>query len=635
MESNEMLPVDVAVRMLEDADYDPGIRPHLLPKVLPILETSFVFKEGQFAAGGFIRAREKLTGMCRKSDSAKPDRWHMSGGSKGRKDFDTQNAAVKLRRRYGSVVSKNDENEPDPTRWRFHLYNLMRSNGSGGDFVVDNTVAMYHVLPIYSSTTQPCTKKRASTPTVSPKEKDGHASQTSSEPLYKVPKSAKPTVTPPDSSVDDSSVDGQSRSTAPIAQATLTQHDKVYGQLGNHTGKPSCSARLPSSSAAADTTSQADFQLNSSDAQLDIDDADRWTTSIDGMWSSGYSSDGSDTSDSWSDLDLFGDTDCSSGTGSPYSDTSSTDTTETNATLWDASDTHHIEEIAYIYGSEDGAPAMGWSAAAASVAKLDQSDWHEPSQGLWSTAQRSSQPTHREEGGDNALAGELHRPQKVPLARKGERPHACPEPGCHYSAAQLHHLKTHMLRHRPDAAKAHGCREPGCGYRSNRKEHLTRHLRLRHGLGKAEHARGRAAWALEAAARTRTVVGGGARQQGARAILVAAARRPGPGAGSELPAAAAQKGALVAGLAAMTVMVGLGEQHAGGFRGFTRTPGLFVRAFTQSDYSILAVTCPLLTPLAEKPFDPLTGRRGVRRWRRRHSPRRRAPPAECGAGRRG
>ena len=68
---------------------------------------------------------------------------------------------------------------------------------------------------------------------------------------------------------------------------------------------------------------------------------------------------------------------------------------------------------------------------------------------------------------------------------KGAWSHTCPQPDCHYSAAQAHHTKMHMLMQHPDAAKIHGCHEPGCGYRSNRKEHLTRHLRLRHSLGKA------------------------------------------------------------------------------------------------------------------------------------------------------
>ena len=91
-----MLPVDTAVAMLEDPNYDPGIRPHNLPNQ----ETPFIFKEGQFRLDGVIRRREKLTGLCRKTDSTKPDRWHISGGGKGKKDFDTHSPDVKLRRRY-------------------------------------------------------------------------------------------------------------------------------------------------------------------------------------------------------------------------------------------------------------------------------------------------------------------------------------------------------------------------------------------------------------------------------------------------------------------------------------------------------------------------------------------------------
>ena len=94
-----MLPVDTVVAMLEDPDYDPGIRPHNLPKQ----PTAFIFKEGSFRLDGVIRQRAKLTGLCRNARSTKPDRWHISGGGKGKKDIGTHSPDVKLRRRYGSI----------------------------------------------------------------------------------------------------------------------------------------------------------------------------------------------------------------------------------------------------------------------------------------------------------------------------------------------------------------------------------------------------------------------------------------------------------------------------------------------------------------------------------------------------
>jgi hypothetical protein len=81
--------------------------------------------------------------------------------------------------------------------------------------------------------------------------------------------------------------------------------------------------------------------------------------------------------------------------------------------------------------------------------------------------------------------------------------YACREVGCHYSATQRVHLKTHMLTHCP--GEVFSCPEGACGYRSNRKEHLTRHLRLVHGLGKAEHARTHAARKVRQPAKDQTL----------------------------------------------------------------------------------------------------------------------------------
>jgi hypothetical protein len=143
---NVPLSTHAALSMLEDVHYDPGVRPHTVPDTCP----QVIFKEGNFLPNGAKRTREKMTGRCRNSVNSStpkqpnPNKWHMSGGAKGRIDFDTNDPNIKLRRTYGSLVRK-DAGLARATNWRFHMYCVSRRKANG-DFELDGNVKLYHIM---------------------------------------------------------------------------------------------------------------------------------------------------------------------------------------------------------------------------------------------------------------------------------------------------------------------------------------------------------------------------------------------------------------------------------------------------------------------------------------------------------
>ena len=93
------LPAAVVAWMLLDSRYQPGHRPHTFCP----LSGQFVFKE--CAAKRCTRANN--------------DRWHNSGGKAGARDIQVKGGAVRVRRRYGSVIKCGS------VAWCFHEYTLI------------------------------------------------------------------------------------------------------------------------------------------------------------------------------------------------------------------------------------------------------------------------------------------------------------------------------------------------------------------------------------------------------------------------------------------------------------------------------------------------------------------------------
>jgi hypothetical protein len=284
-----MLPVDTAVAMLEDPNYDPGIRPHNLPNQ----ETPFIFKEGQFRLDGVIRRREKLTGLCRKTDSTKPDRWHISGGGKGKKDFDTHSPDVKLRRRYGSVklsrllVATEDTASaasPPLQPWRFHLYNLIRNSGSGEN-EIDGTVALYHVFPTSTATTRPVKSKVPAKARW--KSARGTAASKRTRTTTAPATSGKQIPAAAATEVDQYQESGLVHNGL-VHNAGWTSENAIPCKLDKPEHTPSYSANISYALQSSDVETKFTFL-----GQSDSSTSDSWTADDDDLCSSGYSSDSS------------------------------------------------------------------------------------------------------------------------------------------------------------------------------------------------------------------------------------------------------------------------------------------------------------------------------------------------------
>eukprot|EP01051_Picozoa_sp_SAG22_P009117 SAG22_NODE_737_length_7529_cov_32.840108_3_plen_759_part_00 len=146
----------------------------------------------------------------------------------------------------------------------------------------------------------------------------------------------------------------------------------------------------------------------------------------------------------------------------------------------------------------------------------------------------------------------------------GDRPYACPHPGCGYRGTQRSHLKTHMQRHAGSgiaimnelvgaAAAAGGGtsqkRKGGphactiCTYSAKRKQHLLRHIRLVHEKKKHQQQAARAATAAILAGAKPTIAKTIAKKAPAAATAAAASLRP--------------NAQIVAAVSAMAVVIGI------------------------------------------------------------------------------
>jgi hypothetical protein len=70
-----------------------------------------------------------------------------------------------------------------------------------------------------------------------------------------------------------------------------------------------------------------------------------------------------------------------------------------------------------------------------------------------------------------------NQPQEAQAQHSGERPYACDEPGCEFSATAASSLKEHKRTH--SGERPYACDENGCDYRATTAGHLKAHKRAR------------------------------------------------------------------------------------------------------------------------------------------------------------
>lgn len=119
-ELTKPLPAAVVARMLLDSRYQPGHR----PEALDPLDGRFVFKECSFI----------------RKHCPQGDRWHNSGGKAGARDMKVEGAAVRVRRRYGSITRNGC------ISWRFHEYSLVRQVSADPATQIDPTKIVPKIL---------------------------------------------------------------------------------------------------------------------------------------------------------------------------------------------------------------------------------------------------------------------------------------------------------------------------------------------------------------------------------------------------------------------------------------------------------------------------------------------------------
>jgi hypothetical protein len=87
---------------------------------------------------------------------------------------------------------------------------------------------------------------------------------------------------------------------------------------------------------------------------------------------------------------------------------------------------------------------------------------------------------HAASGEDGAGRASLAQPKKkARAALSANGPHACDEPGCHYTSSEASELKAHKRTH--SGERPYACDEPGCDYESSEAGTLERHKRTHSG----------------------------------------------------------------------------------------------------------------------------------------------------------